>query len=202
MAAYFLSSGLAFSFSQFPVKDETAIAHSLSLQPAYFDGKQDKRLQAIFHDLLLDFRAALTTDCNLYFEWANDPDTRAQSFSDQPIPYTTHLQWFYRKLEQTNTLLWVATYQSWQPVGQIRFDLNAQEAIISFSLDAAFRGKGLGYLILEKAVAKFYQIHPDKVIVGYVKITNTASNKLFQRLGFKRTLAMQYEAAYRYEKYA
>ena len=201
VVAYFLSSGLAFPFAQFPVEEKEAIAHSLSLQPKYFDGKQDKRLQNIFHDLLLDFRAAVDTDCDLYFEWANDPDTRAQSFSNEPIPHSTHVQWFHKKLKQTNVLLWVANYHGWA-VGQIRFDLNGQEAIISFSLDAAFRGRGLGYLVLEKAVAKFHQLYPDFKVIGYVKISNIASNKVFQRLGFAMALAEQYEAAYRYEKFA
>jgi len=195
--SYFVASGLAFTLSEFPVTAIEKITTSTNAQQLYLDGQQAKRFEAVFHDLLLDFRAAQLEDCDLYFEWANEPTTRAQSFSQAAIPYESHVQWFQSKYNSATSLLWVATYQH-HDIGQIRFDIKAPEAIISFSLAPAFRGRGLGNLMLEKGIQKFRGLFPNYTLVGYVKHENVASNKAFQNLGFKQATAPAHEAAYRY----
>lgn len=48
---YFLESGLAFSFDDFPIQQENKVEKALSLQRAYFDGKTQDRFINLFKSL-------------------------------------------------------------------------------------------------------------------------------------------------------
>jgi RimJ/RimL family protein N-acetyltransferase len=132
----------------------------------------------------ITLRRATSDDMMLYFEWANDPDVRKNSFSQEPIPLEAHKDWFTRKLNDTNAVLYVLEVDG-VPAGQIRFDLKNDEAEIGFSIAQQFRGKGLGSDILRYSCAALWR---DKgtflLICGAVKTENTASNRAFERAGF------------------
>ena len=71
---------------------------------------------------MLTYRTAQPADARLYFDWANDPDTRQQSFNSAPISLETHTAWFTRKLADPNALLLCFTNETGEPVGQVRFE--------------------------------------------------------------------------------
>ena len=71
------------------------------------------------------------------------------------------------------------------PVGQIRFDIEENKAKISYSLDANYRGKGLGRFLLKGGMKKVKEDLPAvEQIIGYVKSDNHASVNVFQKLNF------------------
>jgi RimJ/RimL family protein N-acetyltransferase len=135
----------------------------------------------------------------LYFHWANDPTVRTHSFTQEPIPLDTHQRWFERALADPYTVLYVAEteppyaapHATRQPIGQIRFHCADGIAEIGFSLDAAFRGKGLGTALLragsERLVQEYSKRFTLRTVRGAVKITNTASHLAFERAGFVRS---------------
>ncbi|RLB37248.1 MAG: N-acetyltransferase [Deltaproteobacteria bacterium] len=133
----------------------------------------------------LRLRAAREEDCRLLWEWANDPEVRSVSFSSDPIPWVHHVQWFKSKLASAYCQILVAIDGNERPVGQVRFDINGKEAIISVSVDRKFRGKGLGTEMIRLATQQFFNNSDVDVIHAYIKSDNKASVKAFKKAGFE-----------------
>lgn len=134
----------------------------------------------------LTFRTAQPADAQLYFDWANDPVTRQQSFNTTPISWEKHTNWFARKIADPNTLLLVFETQQKVPVGQIRFEQLIDEVVIGISLDSAFRGQGLAPVMLRAASETYHNQFPDDnlPIHAYIRPDNLASVRSFERAGF------------------
>lgn len=127
-------------------------------------------------------REARETDCTLYWDWANDPETRDNAFQSERIPWETHVRWFHEKLAaQDVTLLLVEADEG--PVGQVRFEWIGGHHVISFSLSRQFRGLSLGRRLLAEAIRRFRTLN-DTALVGETVPTNQASARIFQHLGF------------------
>lgn len=138
---------------------------------------------------MLTYRTAQPADARLYFDWANDPDTRQQSFNSTPISLETHTAWFARKRTDPNTLLLIFQDETGQPVGQVRFERTPvadmpAEIIIGISVDAAERGKGLAGQLIRQGCAVCRDRWEAVAIHAYIKPENTASARAFARAGF------------------
>ena len=55
----------------------------------------------------LQFREATSSDVDLIFTWANDPEGRRFSFHHEPIPYEDHVNWFTRKLSDDTCRIYI-----------------------------------------------------------------------------------------------
>jgi RimJ/RimL family protein N-acetyltransferase len=124
-------------------------------------------------------------DGRLIWEWANDPSVRAVSFSSEPILWEEHLKWFQSKLNDPKCIFYIALNEEDVPIGQVRYDMNDGEVIVSISLGSSFRGKGYGNEIIKFSLRKPFKILEDKCIHSYVKMGNEASVKMFLEAGFK-----------------
>lgn len=138
----------------------------------------------------LTYRNAQLTDAQLYFDWANDPDTRQQSFNSAPISLETHTAWFTRKLADGNTLMLVFDNEAGKSVGQVRFERKPDadmpdEVIISLSVDASQRGKGLGHQLIARSCEICREQWGEVTIHAYIKPENQASVRAFERAGFR-----------------
>ena len=91
----------------------------------------------------LRLRQVQEKDCRLIWEWANDPDVRVVSFSPEPIPWEQHVRWFQSKINSPKCKFYIAMDGD-IPIGQVRYDIEGNEAVISISIDQRFRGKGYG----------------------------------------------------------
>lgn len=134
----------------------------------------------------LTCRPAQPTDVQLYFDWANDPVTRQQSFNTKPVSWENHTVWFARKLTDPNVILLVFETQQQVPVGQIRLERLGEEIIIGISLDSSFRGQGLAVAMIQTATEACYAHFSDDnlPIHAYIRPDNRASVKSFERAGF------------------
>lgn len=134
----------------------------------------------------LTVRTARPDDVQLYFDWANDPATRQQSFNTNPIVWETHKIWFVRKISDPHALMLVFENEAGSPVGQVRFEQTADEVIVGVSLDAAFRGQGLAPRMLQQALDSFQSYFPGNTLPvhAYIRPDNTASVRSFERAGF------------------
>ncbi|WP_202804380.1 UDP-2,4-diacetamido-2,4,6-trideoxy-beta-L-altropyranose hydrolase [Baaleninema simplex] len=131
----------------------------------------------------LKLRLARSEDAPLYYDWVNEPEVRRQSLQTDPISWATHQAWFQKKLADPNCYMGVLDADG-LPVGQIRFDLKGEEAIVDYSLDTLVRGRGwatqlvrLGMQLLRNTQATYLRAD--------VKSQNTASRAVFLRLGFE-----------------
>ena len=148
------------------------------------DGSGAKRVLAemVADSLLL--KRVEPGDFKILWEWANDPLVRQASFEVPSIPWEEHLEWCNRKMADASCFFYLASFQSGEPVGQVRFDIENQEAIVSIGLASSLRGRGLGLAVLLKATALFFENSNAKKIHAFIKPTNHASVRLFEAAGF------------------
>jgi UDP-2,4-diacetamido-2,4,6-trideoxy-beta-L-altropyranose hydrolase len=138
-------------------------------------------------DRLLKLRKVGQEDCELLWDWANDPIVRAVSFSSEPITWEDHLRWFNNKLNSSNCYHFIAFNDQDKPIGQIRFDIDDQlQSIVSVSLASNQRNQGYGKLILQMAINKLCKRISVSNIQALIKPDNLASIKLFESVGFKQ----------------
>jgi RimJ/RimL family protein N-acetyltransferase len=141
-------------------------------------------------------RPATSLDCDKYFEWANDPEVRANSFNQEPIQYDVHVRWFYRKLDFKNQM-WVLTKSISNtthfadtgcececdhiPIGQIRLQQEQDHTEIHYSIAKEHRGQGNGRRMIQMAL---FEVKTWPV-VAQVKQINRASRAIFDKLDFQ-----------------
>lgn len=130
----------------------------------------------------LVIRLARQDDALLFFDWRNEPSTRAASGCSKSLSWASHQSWFMTRLAAADSTLMVVEADG-LPVGQIRFDHTPEAVILSYSLDSLVRGRGWGTWLVANAVA-----HPAgpgrKPTCAKVKTSNAASRRIFERLGW------------------
>jgi UDP-2,4-diacetamido-2,4,6-trideoxy-beta-L-altropyranose hydrolase len=131
-------------------------------------------------------RRARADDIRLLWEWANDPEVRAASFSSAPIPWETHVAWFAEKVRQNRSLLFIAENEAGIAFGQIRFDLKDREAELNLSLAKEKRGLGLAAPLIEAGVRELLAGAECERVHAFVKLQNAASARAFEKAGFVR----------------
>ena len=130
----------------------------------------------------IQLRAAREEDVNIYFDWANDSEVRRNSNHPSRISWSTHKEWFAKKLNDSNSYLYVLN-AACLPVGQIRFDKEGNEARIDYSLDALARGRGWGARLVSLGSEMLQENEPIGLLAE-VKVNNEVSRSVFLRLGF------------------
>lgn len=134
----------------------------------------------------LYLRKAELSDVDLYYEWANDPVVRSNSFNTAHIPYEDHVNWFNKVLKRDDIVLFVLMEDD-KAVGQIRISITDAVAEISYSISSEFRGKGYGGKIVSLLIERIKDEMPDiKTVSARVKPDNAASLKVFEREGFAK----------------
>lgn len=123
-------------------------------------------------------------DCNLVYKWANDEEVRKNSFNSGKINYENHVKWFEKKLMSDNSLMYIC-YNDNVPAGIIRLDIEEDCAVIGFSVDKDFRGKGYGTTMLLLLENKLKESNmPITKLVGQVKHSNLSSQKVFEKVNY------------------
>lgn len=146
----------------------------------------------------LIFREATAGDEKLIFDWANEEETRKQSFHTEPIPWENHREWFAESLRNPDRHLYIC-YHGETPVGLYRLDREEEGAFeISYSIAQEYRERGYGKAMLSAGEALLREKHPDAVkLTAKVKKGNEASRHLFVALGYEET---ETEEFYSYSK--
>lgn len=132
----------------------------------------------------LHLRRARPEDMQILWEWANDPEVRAASFSQEPIPWERHVQWFAEKMDAARSLLFIAEDDAGTPYGQIRFDLQQEEAVLNISLEKEKRGRGRGLQLIEKGIRELFASSNCARVHAFVKPDNKASVSAFLKAAF------------------
>ncbi len=145
-------------------------------------------VNAIFKDFLrtqMRLRPARHADLIDVYTLANDPEVRAFSFHRDSIPLEVHTDWYANQLKNPNVLFFVAEAGDCF-LGQTRFDLEVDGAVVSIAIAKRWRGLNLGKQILRYAIACLKEARPEiSSIKAYIKVENAISNQLFSSCGFK-----------------
>jgi UDP-2,4-diacetamido-2,4,6-trideoxy-beta-L-altropyranose hydrolase len=150
------------------------------------DGEGAGRVTTQMQKRSLRLEAAQMEDCDLLWEWANDPVVRAASFSPDPIRREEHVAWLTSKLADPNHILYLALVDT-TVVGQIRYQLDGQDAVVSVSLVSEWRSRGYGSEVIWQASRQLLETMRANRIVAYIKPENMASAKAFARAGFRQS---------------
>jgi UDP-2,4-diacetamido-2,4,6-trideoxy-beta-L-altropyranose hydrolase len=155
------------------------------------DSRGGERVVKTLCQANLHLRPATLNDCRMVFDWANEPSIREASFSSDPILWKTHVEWFENHLNNEERLFWIAENELGEPIGQVRFTLENQEATISISLDRSHRGKGYGVALIEQASWLVLDRYGIGAVHAYIKTGNVASEKAFTRAGYSPAPSVQ-----------
>jgi len=139
----------------------------------------------MYREKIITLREVCEDDAKMLWEWANDSEVRAASFSSTPITWEKHIQWLKSKLSSCLCIFFIAMNSDNIPIGQIRYDIANHEAIVSISIRKEFRGKGYGKMVIWLASQKLFTESNVSKIHAYIKPTNKASICAFLKAHFK-----------------
>lgn len=154
---------------------------------ALVDGEGADRVCKLMKDSRIRLRPVCPEDCQQLWEWANDPEVRAVSFSSAPIPWETHQQWFCNKLDNGGCYIWMAIDSEDRVFGQIRFEVcGPKEAETHVSIDKKLRRAGYGSLLIDLGARTMFSRTVVRFLNAYIRCDNVASIRAFERAGFVR----------------
>ena len=130
-------------------------------------------------------RKATQSDSQKVFNLSNDPEVRMQSITREPIVWEDHAVWFSKKISDENYIFLLAFDKKDNFIGQVKFQIEKDFAVISISISDNYRGKGLSKKILnESCLSIFQEKNFLKKIIAYIRQNNTASIGGFKSAGF------------------
>jgi UDP-2,4-diacetamido-2,4,6-trideoxy-beta-L-altropyranose hydrolase len=158
-----------------------------SIGRALVDGQGARRVRSVLLGLSLCLRPASANDERLLWEWANDADVRAASFSPMPVPWETHATWFDDKMHRSRSHILIAEDESGRPFGQVRLDVRpAGGWEIHLSIAPHWRGRGLAAQMITEAVRFMRDCNSTGGLHAFVKPANLASVRAFDKCAFHR----------------
>tara|TARA_B100000029_G_scaffold492747_1_gene554421 strand:- start:8597 stop:9049 length:453 start_codon:yes stop_codon:yes gene_type:complete len=141
----------------------------------------------------MKIRKAKFQDVKIYWSWFNDTEVKKNSFHYKRVSYKEHCEWFDKKINDKNNYLYIALIKN-VPCSQIRIELKENQYILSYSVDKAFRMKGLGKKTLLLVLKRLSNLKNFKKlpIIAKVKKQNIPSIKVFEFLNFQKKIYKDY----------
>jgi UDP-2,4-diacetamido-2,4,6-trideoxy-beta-L-altropyranose hydrolase len=172
-------AGMIRALAESPAKRRILSQAMMSL----VDGKGALRVIRAMRGDELYLRPVAATDCRMVWNWINDPEVRSQSFHSGKIPIEEHSAWFLRELSDPSSRYYIAMLGD-QAIGQARFHIQGEEAVISVLLDRRFRGLKKGAELIQCATGKLFNESPLQTVHAYIKAGNDASYQSFIHAGY------------------
>ncbi len=145
-------------------------------------------------------RKAEWTDARTLLDWANDPDTRRNSFRSDGITWEEHIGWFEACLKNPNIDFYICCCED-QPVGQVRLNCEGEIGVVSYSIAREARGQGIGSQIIQLIEKEALRSRPElTTLSGSVKTENVASQRIFEKNGYRKETVQASEPYLRYIK--
>jgi RimJ/RimL family protein N-acetyltransferase len=146
-----------------------------------------KEFNCLANEFLVKGRKAETDDVDIFFNWVNDKDVRANAINTEPVKYENHVKWFKQKIHNNHSFLYVFDNSNIL-IGQVRFDMEDDFYFIDYSINKKYRGKGFGRIVIKKGIEllkKESLFCQELKFKAMVKETNIASKKVFEKLNFQ-----------------
>jgi RimJ/RimL family protein N-acetyltransferase len=128
-------------------------------------------------------RPATPADSEALLTWRNDPDTRANSVSSDPVEPEAHADWLARVLNDPDRVLVIGEDAAGVAIGMVRFDLSSGCAETSINLAPTARGQALSAPLLR--AAEHWITGRATVLLAAIKPTNRPSIRAFERAGYR-----------------
>lgn len=122
-------------------------------------------------------RRATLKDAEFLFKLRNDPVTRANSVSEDLVPWHVHIDWLNKSLANPQRLLFIGIRR--ERVGTSRLDIGESHTEISYTVAPKHRGKGYGQILVNETLR--YAKPPLRAIV---RPDNLASRRILENVGF------------------
>ena len=137
----------------------------------------------------IKFRRCLDNedDMKLIFDWSNDEEVRKNSFSSEKIKFEDHKNWFQKKINEADYYILFFLVDG-KETGLVRLAVSDNVGTISYQISREYRGKGLGKLMLELLESYVLENNIASNLYGEVKEENISSQRIFERLGYKKTV--------------
>lgn len=129
-------------------------------------------------------RSAADVDLQKVLDLSNDPVVRSQSINSNTIELDDHKKWFAEKIKKEDYIFLLAFDKKNNFIGQVRFNINKVDAVVSISIVNEFRGKGFSKNILKEACTKIFSEKDISTITAYILPDNIASINGFKSAGF------------------
>lgn len=133
-------------------------------------------------------RMAKIDDMKNVFELSNDDLVRQNSIHTEKIEWETHVEWFKARINKIDEPFYIVEDKNGKFMGQLRFDKQNDDFVVSVSIAPEFRGKGLASEILSEAIKK----SGLKNLSAYIFDFNEASKNAFEKAGFKKDNLIKY----------
>jgi len=130
------------------------------------------------------FREATLNDAEILFQLSNEDSVRANSINKNKIKWDNHVNWLKEKFASENYSIFLFFYEN-EFLGQVKFESQNHELIISLCITEKFRGKKLAVPILKKGIEKIFEKNKiAEKVIAYIRPENYASIKSFTNVGF------------------
>ena len=156
------------------------------------DGLGARRVLNHLASRAVSLRPARDSDCELIWQWQNDPEVRSVALNRQLIAWSAHDEWFEKSQADPNHQILIAENTAGRPIGQIglQFDTRGDQVEINVIVDQKNRGRGTGLLLIKIALERIFSTTAANNVVAQMRSGNTASEKSFRAAGFKTIAPM------------
>jgi RimJ/RimL family protein N-acetyltransferase len=148
------------------------------------DGRGAERVVTRLRADLLELRVLDRRDTDVVLGWANDPVTRASSFSTAPITVEQHEAWMERRISSPASHAFLARDHGGDDVGIVRFEVGPETATIGVTVAPEQRGKGWAAALIDAGCRRLAAVIPGVQIEARVKESNPASTRAFLAADF------------------
>ena len=119
------------------------------------------------------------------FTWYQDPET-VLMVDGEAVPYSYEtLTRMYQCLNDKGELYFIEVSENgkWKPIGDVTFWQEDMPIVIG---ERGYRGKGIGRKVVSALAARGRAMGYDRLYIGEIYDFNTASQKCFESVGFRR----------------
>jgi len=151
------------------------------------DSKGSSRIINIFNPRIdienIRLRNIRHDDCYDVLKLSNEDYVRQRSISKEKILWKDHIVWFEKNINSSQNIFYVVTDEFDSFLGQIRYGIDEEYAVVSISFTKKILGKGLSVKLLKMSMDMLRNTS-NKPIKAQVFNTNISSMKLFLNAGF------------------
>ena len=136
-------------------------------------------------------RYAAKEDSQTVLKLSNDPTVRSQSINTAIIKLNEHKNWFSKKINEEDYIFLLAFSKMNKFIGQVRFEITGDDAVVSISIVNDFRGKGYSKKILMEACTKLFREKNVSTISAFILPGNISSIHGFRSAGFSKEMELE-----------
>ena len=162
--------------------------HSLSRHAMdLVDGYGANRIVDSMAKCSVSLRPAEDFDCELFWQWQNDPEVRAAALNQSPVAWTTLTDWFFDAQADSQQQIWVIENAISQPIGYIEFRLNdhGDQAETNMLFDQQHRNHNTKAMLIEIALEHLFATTTVGQVVAQTRSGNIEFEKSFRTAGFE-----------------